>query len=111
LVDALPSTTTLGEEEEEEDQLFQVEAPPRNYAEFIVQRAYFEQGYIQFLTNIFHNDPIPGLDLSAQDIQQIVLSLVPRLEDIVEEGGEERETESSAASSTPSFHTVPEGEV
>jgi len=112
LVDALPSTTTLGEEEEEEeDQLFQVERPPRNYAEFIVQRAYFEQGYIQFLTNVFHDDPIPGLNLSAQDIRQIVQSLVPRLEDISEEGGEEREAEGSATSSTSSFHTVPEIEI
>jgi len=117
LVDALSSTTTLNEsvEEEEHDQLFQVETPPRNYAEFIVQRAYFEQGYIQFLTNVFGNDPIPGLDLSASDIQEIVQSLIPPLElpeeEVALEGGEEREAEGSSLASTSSFHTIPESEI
>ncbi len=113
LVDALPSTTTLNDPVPEFQ--FQVETDPWNYTEFIVQRTYFEQNYIHFLFDTFGNHPIPGLELTPQDIHQIVQEIVPCLklpeEEVVEESGEEVKTESSTLSSTSSFHTVPESKV
>jgi len=113
LVDALPSTTTLNDPVPEFQ--FQVETDPQNYAEFIVQCAYFEQDYIHFLFDTFGNHPVPGLELTPQDIHDIVQSIILPLElpeeEVVEESGEERETESSTTSSTPSFHSVPKSKV
>ncbi len=113
LVDALPSTTTLNDPVPEFQ--FQVETDPQNYAEFIVQCAYFEQNYIHFLFDTFSNNPVPGLELMPQDIHDIVRNIVPPLElpkeEVVAESGKERETESLTLSSASSFHTVLESEV
>ncbi len=113
LLDALPSMTTLNHPVEEFQ--FQVKREPHTYAEFIIQRAYFEQNYIHFLFNTFGNHPIPGLDLMHQNIHQIVQEIIPCLElpeeEVVKEGGKERETEGLTSSSTSSFHTVSESKI
>jgi len=113
LVDALPSTTTLNDPVPEFQ--FQVETEPRNHAEYVVQRAYFDHNYIHLLFDTFGNHPVFELELTPQDILDIVRSIVPTLElpeeEVIAESGEERETESSTTSSTSSFHTVPENEV
>ncbi len=94
---------------------FQVEEEPHNYAEFIVQRVYFEPNYLQFLFNTFSNSNVPGLDLNPQDIRAYVQELVPCLELPTPEGsvhsGKEWETESLTYSSTSSFYTVLEGKI
>jgi len=113
LVDALPSTTTLNDPVPEFQ--FQVETESRNHTEYIMQCTYFEPNYIHLLFDTFGNHPVFELELTPQDILEIVQSIIPRLElpeeEVVEESGKERETESSSTASTSSFHIVPEGEI
>ena len=109
-----PSTATLVDEPYPADR-FQVQYLARNWIEHLVQAIYYIPQTEQQLRDQYGQDLVGDSGFTVDDLVEFANDQVPRLSPPPSvhsvDRGSQREEESTASSSTSSFHSVPEVQV